>query len=484
MSGAAAPVMVRCRGHNRIECKSRPPAMSHKVTLHPAERSFDVADDEPILAAAIRQGIGMPYGCRDGACGSCKCKLVEGRVIHGAHQHRALSLEEEERGYILTCCATPQTDCVVEARMVPGAGEYPVLKLPARVLGLARAAPDVAIVRLQLPANQNLKFRAGQYIDFILRDGWTIGVDYQLSHSFAQESGFALRLKITKDLDARGLPKLLAGVSESSSRPGNWQLDAGYQYDDNVTRAKAGPDVIGDDSYVANLTRISVVNLGEQSRLVWSGTLGGEKFRRINGLSKLVASVEGEYQYRDSADFDAITYGLMGRLSAEQFESDMRDGFRLVAGVNLRQSWTDRINAFGALTYNRRFARSDVFNTREVSVRGNLDYALGANKTLYLGAEMRWGDIVSTGRPSLENISIAKVFAQDDAYAGGQMVSYRLDGTTWLTTVGYNMGLGPRDSMDFSWRHVQATPSLRPSFVTSPKSYIANQWAASYLMRF
>jgi CDP-4-dehydro-6-deoxyglucose reductase len=145
--------------------------MSFTVTLQPAGRSFDVERDEPMLAAAIRQGIGLPYGCRDGACGSCKSRLLEGRVIHGAHQHKALSVAEEEAGYILTCCATPQTDCVVEARSVPGAGEFPVLKMPTRVLAIERAAPDVAVLRLQLPANQNLQYRAGQYIEFILRDG-------------------------------------------------------------------------------------------------------------------------------------------------------------------------------------------------------------------------------------------------------------------------------------------------------------------------
>ncbi len=96
--------------------------MTFTITLKPAERSFDVLRDEPILAAAIRQGIGLPYGCKDGACGSCKSKLLEGRVIHGAHQLKALSVAEEEAGYILTCCATPQTDCTVEARTVPGAG--------------------------------------------------------------------------------------------------------------------------------------------------------------------------------------------------------------------------------------------------------------------------------------------------------------------------------------------------------------------------
>ncbi len=145
--------------------------MSFNVVVQPANRAFVVDREEAVLAAAIRQGIGMPYGCRDGACGSCKCKLLEGRVIHGAHQLKALSVEEEEAGFILACCATPQTDCVIEARSVPGAGEFPVLKMPSRVLSIERLAPDVVALKLQLPANQNLQYRAGQYVEFILRDG-------------------------------------------------------------------------------------------------------------------------------------------------------------------------------------------------------------------------------------------------------------------------------------------------------------------------
>ena len=145
--------------------------MTFTVILHPAERAFDVARDETILSAAIRVGVGLPYGCRDGACGSCKSRLRDGRVIHGAHQPKALSEQEEADGLILTCCATPQTDCVVEARMVVGAGEYPISKMPGRVLSMARPTDDVAIVRIQLPATQPFRYRAGQYVEFILRDG-------------------------------------------------------------------------------------------------------------------------------------------------------------------------------------------------------------------------------------------------------------------------------------------------------------------------
>ncbi|MES2714460.1 MAG: CDP-6-deoxy-delta-3,4-glucoseen reductase [Pseudomonadota bacterium] len=145
--------------------------MNLRITLQPSGLGFEVHRDETLLAAAIRQGVGLPYGCKDGACGSCKSRLLAGRVLHGAHQLKALSVAEEDAGLVLTCCATPQTDCSLEARSVPGAGEFPVLKMPTRVLAIARPAPDVAVLRLQLPANQRFQYHAGQYIEFILRDG-------------------------------------------------------------------------------------------------------------------------------------------------------------------------------------------------------------------------------------------------------------------------------------------------------------------------
>ncbi|MEN9366297.1 MAG: hypothetical protein RL489_655 [Pseudomonadota bacterium] len=145
--------------------------MNFTVTVQPSGRQFEVARDEVMLPAAIRQGIGLPYGCKDGACGSCKSRLLEGRVIHGAHQLKALSAAEEEAGLILSCCATPQTDCVIESRHVTAADQFPVLKMPTRVMSIQRPAADVAVLKLQLPANQSFQYHAGQYVEFILRDG-------------------------------------------------------------------------------------------------------------------------------------------------------------------------------------------------------------------------------------------------------------------------------------------------------------------------
>ncbi|WP_374592553.1 CDP-6-deoxy-delta-3,4-glucoseen reductase [Aquabacterium sp.] len=144
--------------------------MTFHVTVQPSGRAFDVPTDETILSAAMRQGVGLPYGCKDGACGSCKCKMTEGRVAHGEHQDKALSADEEAAGFILTCCAKPQTDVVIEARTVVGAGEFPILKIPSRVSALTKVAPDVVVLKLQLPANNTFGYRAGQYVEFILRD--------------------------------------------------------------------------------------------------------------------------------------------------------------------------------------------------------------------------------------------------------------------------------------------------------------------------
>lgn len=145
--------------------------MVHTVTVRPSGRQFTVEDGETILAAALRAGIGLPYGCKSGTCGTCKCMGVEGAWTQGPHSATALSPQEAEQRKLLVCCAQPTADVVIEARELTGFGDIPVRKMPCRVAKIERAADDVAIVSLQLPANERLQFRAGQYIEFILRDG-------------------------------------------------------------------------------------------------------------------------------------------------------------------------------------------------------------------------------------------------------------------------------------------------------------------------
>ena len=146
-------------------------ASQFSVLVQPSGRAFSVEPSETLLAGGIRQGVGLPYGCKDGACGSCKCKKISGTVVHGNHQDKALSAAEEAAGMVLTCCATATSDLVLESRQVSLEGALPVRKMPARISSLVHTSPDVIQLQLQLPASESFQYRAGQYLDVLLRDG-------------------------------------------------------------------------------------------------------------------------------------------------------------------------------------------------------------------------------------------------------------------------------------------------------------------------
>ena len=142
-----------------------------KVTLQPSGHEFEVAEGESVLGAAMRQGFVLPYGCRNGACGSCKGRILSGSVDYGTYQQKALPEMEKRDGKALFCQAKPLSDLVIEARTVGAIKDIPIKTLPCRVQKLERLADDVMLLYLKLPANERLQFLAGQYIEFLLRDG-------------------------------------------------------------------------------------------------------------------------------------------------------------------------------------------------------------------------------------------------------------------------------------------------------------------------
>ena len=145
--------------------------MSYQVTLKTSGKQFTVSQDETVLEAALRQGINLPYGCKNGACGSCKGKVLEGHISHGQHSENALSKADETTGGILFCCSHPKSDLLIVAREVQGAGDIAIRKVPCRVNTISKPSSDVAILKLQLPAAERFQFLAGQYLEFLLKDG-------------------------------------------------------------------------------------------------------------------------------------------------------------------------------------------------------------------------------------------------------------------------------------------------------------------------
>ena len=145
--------------------------MAHQVTVQPSGNVFPVPEGDTILAAGLSAGFHLPYGCRNGACGSCKGKLVAGSIDYGKYQHTALSEDERAAGYALFCVGKPLTDVTIESREIGAVKDIVVRKLPCRVHKLERATDDVMVMSLKLPATERLQFLAGQYVEFILKDG-------------------------------------------------------------------------------------------------------------------------------------------------------------------------------------------------------------------------------------------------------------------------------------------------------------------------
>jgi len=140
--------------------------MSHDVRIAGTDIHFACRPDQTLLDAALQAGIEMPYSCRKGVCGNCAGSVTAGSVSclsSGAH--------DEGTGQHLLCQCTPQGD--VEIAPVSFRHIDPAARktFAVKVYRNQRAANDVNVLQLRLPAGQRTKFKAGQYLQVLLADG-------------------------------------------------------------------------------------------------------------------------------------------------------------------------------------------------------------------------------------------------------------------------------------------------------------------------
>lgn len=169
----------------------------NKVTIQNSGHTFDVRPSQTVLQAAIDAGINLPYGCRNGACGSCKAKLVSGSVFHTDYQSSAMTDAELAAGNALLCCAMAETDLTINCREVGGLSGIKPRILPARVAKKEQLAHDVIALHLQLPASERLQFLAGQYVEIILKDGKRR--PYSIANAPHDSDFLQLHIRIIKD---------------------------------------------------------------------------------------------------------------------------------------------------------------------------------------------------------------------------------------------------------------------------------------------
>lgn len=150
--------------------KRRGAAKEHpSITFHPDRKAVTARFGETLLDAGLRQDINLPYECRNGGCGACKCTVLAGKVDPGLYQPSALSAEELAQGKVLLCCATALDDAEIEYEASAAAPEFKEYR--GRVVKMEKLTYDVMRVLLRLPEGQQIPFKAGQYINVILDDG-------------------------------------------------------------------------------------------------------------------------------------------------------------------------------------------------------------------------------------------------------------------------------------------------------------------------
>ena len=141
------------------------------MRVHPDNRNVAIRGGETILEAGLRAGIGLPFECRNGACGKCKCTLLHGSVDYGAYQASALTEAEKALSTALMCCAVPRSDLEIEYAAGDAAAAATVQTYIGRVHSMERLSDEVMRLLVTLPAGETLRFVAGQYINILLADG-------------------------------------------------------------------------------------------------------------------------------------------------------------------------------------------------------------------------------------------------------------------------------------------------------------------------
>ena len=145
--------------------------VSSSVRVLPSGHEFFLEGNDSILDAGLKAGLYIDYGCSSGNCGACKCKVISGAVRKLREHDFVLSAREQEQGYILACSNTAISDLVIEANEASMEDELPYQEIRAQVRKIETIDDDLALLNIQTPRTQSLRFKAGQQVKLTAEDG-------------------------------------------------------------------------------------------------------------------------------------------------------------------------------------------------------------------------------------------------------------------------------------------------------------------------
>ena len=147
-------------------------AQVHRVRFEPVGIEMEVEEGETVLNAAFRQGISLMHGCKEGQCGSCKSKLIDGDIELLKYSTFALPDYESETSHVLLCRTHAFSDVSFELLNYDEdllSRSIAVKAFAGRVARISALTSDIRLLEIEI--EKPLKFWAGQYVDLTLGDG-------------------------------------------------------------------------------------------------------------------------------------------------------------------------------------------------------------------------------------------------------------------------------------------------------------------------
>lgn len=161
------------------------------VRVQPSGHEFFVEGNESMLAAALRTGLALPYGCTDGSCGRCRARLVSGEVR--AVDGRPAAGEIGASDGVRLCRHTAVTDVVVAVPEARGPAEIERQHLVGWVRSMKRVTQDLMVLRLQTAPANRLRFLAGQSVTLTL--GEQLNCDYPVASCPCEEGSLQFHVR-------------------------------------------------------------------------------------------------------------------------------------------------------------------------------------------------------------------------------------------------------------------------------------------------
>lgn len=144
--------------------------MAAQVRLEPTGHEFFVEGSNSILEAGLSAGLALNYGCSNGNCGKCKCRIISGETKKIRHHDFVVSEKEKLQGYILACSHTAVSDLVLEADEAGSVKDIPQQNISGWVRKLSRLNERVSNLHIKTPRTQRLRFLAGQTVTLQIPD--------------------------------------------------------------------------------------------------------------------------------------------------------------------------------------------------------------------------------------------------------------------------------------------------------------------------